>query len=200
MIKHCSNREVLRWGSVFASIAMNAGCGGAEPPANCPSDGDCAADRSSVPEDTSRAGAGGSGGDQAAVEQAGGNGPAVAGSSSTSDEPSGGGNADASPGGAAGATGDGNAAEPCAVAGERRCHGAAQALVSECVAGQWLSSECPAGTLCDSRDGQCASIVPGCETLAPGSAFCQGTVRRVCGTDLVTSNDVPCAGACRAGA
>jgi cysteine-rich repeat protein len=86
---------------------------------------------------------------------------------------------------------------PCAALGALACNGAAQRLVLVCDNGTWSIAEtCATGMLCDRRSAACATVVPECASKAPGQAFCDGAKRRICGADLVTTDDEVCSGSC----
>jgi cysteine-rich repeat protein len=84
--------------------------------------------------------------------------------------------------------------------GEQACSGHAGGAILICEAGIWrILTECPPGTLCDSRDQECRPIAAGCENRRPGEAFCEQGTLRACGRDLVDVEDQVCSGSCFAG-
>ncbi|MDQ2645622.1 MAG: DUF4215 domain-containing protein [Myxococcota bacterium] len=89
----------------------------------------------------------------------------------------------------------------CSSEGERVCADDAAASILECVSGFWVAAEsCADGTLCNPTDASCAAIVPGCERLEPGAAYCDGNERVVCGADPFTAERQACEGRCVSGA
>jgi cysteine-rich repeat protein len=88
---------------------------------------------------------------------------------------------------------------PCSQSGAVACAGASQRFVLACQGGKWTIVEtCASGNLCSRAHAMCAPIVLQCADKAPGFAFCDGDIRRVCGPDLVTTDDEKCAASCAA--
>jgi len=87
------------------------------------------------------------------------------------------------------------AGEPCTGSGAVACGGHASTQVLECQSGKWTPvTPCPAGDLCDSRTGQCATEIVGCVGRSPGDEVCSpdDTATMECGIDLVTATTTPC--------
>lgn len=94
----------------------------------------------------------------------------------------------------AGGEGGAPASKPeCTDEGAVRCAGQAMTGRQICEKGTWrLKDTCPDGQLCDETDAACAPVVDECRGRSPGEVFCDGAVRTVCGSDLVSVEQTQC--------
>lgn len=84
----------------------------------------------------------------------------------------------------------------CTDEGAVRCADHATTGRQVCDKGRWqLMDTCPDGQLCDTTSdppGQCKAVPDECRGRSPGEGFCVGSVRSVCGPDLVSIDQTPC--------
>jgi cysteine-rich repeat protein len=93
-----------------------------------------------------------------------------------------------------------NVGSACGAEGSLRCDTPASALVLVCHDRVWeISTQCARGNLCNSIAPGCEPIIAGCRRLSPGDSYCEGSVRGVCGPDLVTVEEEMCEGRCAGG-
>jgi hypothetical protein len=107
---------------------------------------------------------------------------------------SGGGESGTGPAGGNG--GEGNAANECDVEGHIGCSGQASPERLRCTNGRLVPhTACSDGELCDSGSdpsGECRPVPPECLGREPLETFCDGSVRKGCGPDLVSVESTEC--------
>lgn len=84
---------------------------------------------------------------------------------------------------------------------ELLCPGPTERFLLVCQDGVWrLYTECVDGDVCTNDGGaRCAPIVAGCEERSSGEVFCDGSTRRICSQDLLSTEDDPCEEGCGLG-
>ncbi len=172
-------------------------------PSSCLADQKCGPDGACYGTSASHdptAASGGAGGGTGGSGQAGRGGSGGSGSGAAGSENGGASGAAESAGeGGNPAGGQGGASEPapeCTDEGSVRCVDHATTGREVCTGGRWqLMDTCPDGQLCDTTSdppGRCAPVPDECRGRSPGEAFCAGSVRSVCGPDLVSVVQTPC--------